>query len=200
MNSSSSSSSSSSSPSSSSASPQILIIMGVSGCGKSLVGNSLSLSLSLPFIEGDTLHPIENINKMKNNHPLSDYDRIQWLNKIIQIIKEKTKENQSIIISCSSLKRKYRDTLRGIIKVEDIIIEDQVLYPQYFNNNNNNNNISSMNNSFSSPPSVYPVQFIFLHGSLSSISSRFQSNDRIHHFMPISLLSSQFSTCLLYTF
>lgn len=88
-----------------------LIIMGVSGSGKTTLGNRLAEHLGCRFIDGDDLHPKENIQKMKNSIPLDDNDRWSWFAKIADTTNTKS-PNEGLIIACSALKRSYRDYLR----------------------------------------------------------------------------------------
>ena len=92
---------------------RVIILFGVSGCGKSLIGNQLSKDLQFKFIEGDDFHSNENIKKMKNNIPLNDDDREAWLD---QINKELNKlRNKNVVVACSALKEIYRERLvKGI--------------------------------------------------------------------------------------
>ena len=87
-----------------------IIVMGVSGCGKSSVASLLSEALDYRFIEGDELHPQANIDKMTQGIPLQDEDRWPWLDRIGAEL-EKAKD-ESVIVTCSALKRVYRDRLR----------------------------------------------------------------------------------------
>ena len=89
-----------------------LIIMGVSGCGKSTVGERLGARTRIPFIEGDTLHPPRNVALMAAGTPLTDEDRAGWLDDIASRFGA-LKADAGLIISCSALKRKYRDRLRA---------------------------------------------------------------------------------------
>lgn len=91
----------------------IIYIMGVSGCGKTTIGNLLSEQTGYPFFDGDQFHPSENIEKMASGIPLSDDDRLPWLNNI-KCFAEKQAEGNSIIIACSALKQQYRDILSNI--------------------------------------------------------------------------------------
>ncbi|SMD13958.1 gluconokinase [Rhizobium sp. RU36D] len=91
---------------------QAIIVMGVSGCGKSSVGALLAERLSLPFIEGDVLHPESNVKKMAEGTPLTDEDRWPWLDIIGQELSAALSRGEGIIISCSALKKIYRDHLR----------------------------------------------------------------------------------------
>ncbi|GFE68014.1 gluconokinase [Chroococcus sp. FPU101] len=87
----------------------ICILMGVSGSGKSTIGQLLSQKLGWPFYDGDDFHPRENIAKMRQGIPLTDEDRRSWLSTLRSLIEQ----NQNAIIACSSLKESYRDYLEG---------------------------------------------------------------------------------------
>jgi gluconokinase len=89
----------------------IYVVMGVSGCGKSMVGEAIATALDMPFVEGDTLHPAANVAKMAAGTPLTDDDRFPWLDKIGAEIADAGPEG--LVVSCSSLKTIYRDRLRG---------------------------------------------------------------------------------------
>ncbi|KQP71968.1 carbohydrate kinase [Microbacterium sp. Leaf288] len=94
-----------------SASP-ILVLMGPSGTGKSTVGAMLSGRLGWPFQEGDDLHPAANVEKMRRGHALTDADRIPWLELVAAWIDERRAAGEPGIVTCSALKRSYRDILR----------------------------------------------------------------------------------------
>ena len=85
-----------------------LVVMGVSGCGKSTIGRMLASALKLPYVEGDELHPPRNIALMAAGTPLTDDDRDAWLAAVAARISDAG----GIVISCSALKRRYRDRLR----------------------------------------------------------------------------------------
>jgi gluconokinase len=89
-----------------------LVVMGVSGCGKSTVGSLLGMRLGIPFADGDDFHPIVNRQKMASGIPLTDEDRVPWLADIGRELSQVTAEAESRIIACSALKRSYRDLLR----------------------------------------------------------------------------------------
>lgn len=89
-----------------------IIVMGVSGSGKSTVGELLAQQLDAIFIDGDTLHPQANVDKMAAGQPLNDCDRLPWLNQINQQLKVFETSNQSGVMVCSALKRQYRQILR----------------------------------------------------------------------------------------
>ncbi|MBY4610088.1 gluconokinase [Rhizobium sp. 9T] len=93
--------------------PHAIIVMGVSGCGKSSVGEKLAEALHLAFVEGDALHPTANVEKMSKGIPLTDEDRMPWLDRIGEDIKASLEKGEGIIVSCSALKRIYRDRLRA---------------------------------------------------------------------------------------
>ena len=85
--------------------------MGVSGCGKSTVGVILASRLGWPFEEGDALHPQANVEKMAAGHPLTDADRWPWLAKVADWIDERLEAGENGLITCSALKRSYRETI-----------------------------------------------------------------------------------------
>ena len=92
----------------------VIILFGVSGCGKSLIGNQLSKDLQFEFIEGDDFHSNENIKKMKNNIPLNDDDRKEWLDQMNNELNKL--KNKNVVIACSALKEIYRQRLvKGIV-------------------------------------------------------------------------------------
>jgi gluconokinase len=89
-----------------------MVIMGVSGSGKSTVGALLGEWLGVRFIDGDDLHPAENKEKMRAGIPLDDDDRHPWLQVIGRTLESYQREEGAVIIACSALKRRYRDLLR----------------------------------------------------------------------------------------
>lgn len=91
----------------------VLVLMGVSGSGKSTVAGVLAGRLGWDFEEGDDLHPAENVAKMAAGHPLTDEDRKPWLEKVAAWIGAHTAARRPGVITCSALKRAYRDLLRG---------------------------------------------------------------------------------------
>lgn len=94
------------------AGPQHLIVMGVSGCGKTTVGKGLAEALGWPFDEGDRYHPPANIAKMSAHIPLDDADRWPWLESLAEVIAIHDRRRESSVLACSALKRAYRDVLR----------------------------------------------------------------------------------------
>jgi gluconokinase len=89
-----------------------VIVMGVSGTGKSTIATALAEQLGWPFIEGDDLHPRSNVAKMESGEPLTDDDRAPWLEAIRERALEGAAAGRSTVITCSALKRQYRDSLR----------------------------------------------------------------------------------------
>ncbi len=85
------------------------VVMGVSGCGKSSVGAAVAARLGISYIDGDDLHPPENIAKMSRGEPLTDSDRAPWLVRVGQRLAE---IDGPVFIGCSALKRAYRDIIR----------------------------------------------------------------------------------------
>ncbi|CAG8449811.1 1914_t:CDS:2 [Diversispora eburnea] len=139
--------------------------MGVSGSGKSTIGNIISLEKGMPFIEGDNLHPLSNIEKMTAGIPLNDSDRKPWLQSIKESLKQVISfpsTNQvggGILVTCSALKLEYRNYLRKLSLDEEC-------------------NVS------------IKVWFIYLKGSRELIEKRLIQ--RQDHFMKVNLLKSQF--------
>ena len=124
--------------------------MGVSGSGKSAVGEALAARLGVPYQDGDDLHPVENVAKMSRGEPLDDTDRHPWLERVGGWLAE---HGDGGVIACSALRRRYRDQLRGHCP---------------------------------------DVDFLHLDGSAELITER--QAGRPGHFMPASLLPSQFLT------
>ncbi|MGG7516329.1 gluconokinase [Allorhizobium undicola] len=92
--------------------PLAIVVMGVSGCGKTSIGERLAERLHLPFLEGDSLHPKANVEKMAAGTPLSDEDRWPWLEAIGVHMRAALENGQGVVVSCSALKKSYRDLLR----------------------------------------------------------------------------------------
>jgi gluconokinase len=134
------------------AKPIVLVFMGVSGSGKTTVAEILAGRLGWAFNEGDVLHPQTNLEKMASGHPLTDADRWSWLARVTDWINERLDAGENGIITCSALKRSYRDLInrRGS-----------------------------------------GVLFVYLEGSEETIAARLAA--RHGHFMPPSLLDSQFA-------
>ncbi len=91
---------------------QHIVVMGVSGCGKTTVGEAVAAALGWPFDEGDRFHTEANVAKMAAHVPLTDEDRWPWLQRLAEIIAVHEGDGQSSVMACSSLKRAYRDLLR----------------------------------------------------------------------------------------
>lgn len=89
-----------------------IIVMGVSGCGKSTIGALIAQRLGAKFIDGDDLHPRANIEKMRRGEPLNDHDRAPWLERIRDAAFSLENKSEQGIIVCSALKKAYRDQIR----------------------------------------------------------------------------------------
>jgi gluconokinase len=89
----------------------IIIIFGVSGAGKTTVGELLARKLGWRFIEADDFHPAANVEKMRSGHPLTDGDRWPWLESLREQIDQLLSAGENAVLACSALKRKYRDRL-----------------------------------------------------------------------------------------
>lgn len=93
--------------------PPLVVVMGVSGCGKSTLGQALADTLGVPYIEGDALHPPDNVARMAAGTPLTDADRAGWLDIIGERLVEAGRSGSGAVVACSALKRIYRDRLRA---------------------------------------------------------------------------------------
>ncbi|MCX7299804.1 MAG: gluconokinase [Rhodobacterales bacterium] len=126
-----------------------IVIMGVSGCGKTTVGKALAAGLGIAYQDGDDLHPAANVDKMRTGVPLTDNDRGPWLDRVAAELNA----GAPLVIGCSALKRAYRDRIRS--------------------------------------GAGGPVCFVYLVGSRDLIAARMAL--RKGHYMPLSLLDSQFA-------
>lgn len=130
-----------------------ILVMGVTACGKSEIASRLAAALEIPFVEGDAVHPPNNIQKMARGEPLNDDDRRPWLNALASEVATCCAEQGGAVFSCSALKRTYRRSLRDRL------------------------------------PNLITV---FLDLDLETSQNR--SSARAGHFMPVSLVESQFAT------
>ena len=128
-----------------------VVVMGVSGCGKSTVASRLARELGWDFAEADSFHSAANVDKMRSGIALTDEDRWPWLDAIAAWIDAKRVQRRPCIVACSALKRRYRERLAG---------------------------------------GLADVQFVYLAGSYDTVAGRLAG--RSGHYMPLSLLQSQF--------
>ena len=133
--------------------PPAIVVMGVTGCGKSVVGTALARALGLTFIEGDRLHPPENVERMRRGEPLTDALREGWLDAVGAAVRTANDRGEGAVAACSALKRAYRDRLRR------------------------------------QRPGI-----VFIHLVISREEARRRVAARQGHFMPASLVESQFAT------
>ncbi len=110
----------------------IVILMGVSGSGKSSVGEALAQAWQRPFFDGDDFHPVENVAKMAAGLPLNDADRAPWLARLRQLIDQHLADGQDAILATSALKATYRQTL-GCDQPEVLLVYLRGSYDQILN-------------------------------------------------------------------
>jgi gluconokinase len=134
----------------------VIIVMGVSGAGKTVVGEILAAKLNWTFEDADNFHPESNIKKMQAGIPLTENDRKPWLQALNAAIRKWIAEKGDVVLACSALRRSYRDALRENIEPADTL------------------------------------RFLYLKGTVEEIDRRLRT--RAGHFMPESLLQSQFET------
>ena len=119
--------------------PVVLVLMGVSGSGKSTIALELRRVLHWPFQEGDDLHPRANVEKMRSGRPLSDADRLPWLEAVARWIDQRLAAHEPGIITCSNLKRAYRRITIGsrhgvrlvFLKGDEQVIRDRIVRRQH---------------------------------------------------------------------
>ena len=92
---------------------KLYVVMGVTGSGKSTVGAAFARALGVNFVEGDDYHSVENVRRMTSGIPLTDEDRADWLASLAELIRNAKDSDRGIVVSCSALKRSYRDILRA---------------------------------------------------------------------------------------
>lgn len=135
--------------------PVHIVVMGVSATGKTSVATEMAARLGYDFIEGDSHHPEANIAKMEAGTPLTDDDRMPWLKALAELLAERHAEGRSTVLTCSALRRSYRDVLRTAVPGGEIF-------------------------------------FVHLNAPFDVLRDRM--SQRTKHFMPTSLLQSQFDT------
>jgi gluconokinase len=90
-----------------------VVVMGVSGAGKTSLGRALAEALGVEFLEGDAFHPASNVAKMSRGEPLDDADRWPWLDRLASELARAAADGRGLVLTCSALKRAYRDRLRA---------------------------------------------------------------------------------------
>ena len=93
--------------------PPLVVVMGVSGSGKTTIGTLVAHELGVEFIDGDSLHPLENVQKMAAGTPLGDHDRWPWLEIVGRTLHEHGERREGLVVACSALKRVYRERIRS---------------------------------------------------------------------------------------
>ena len=96
----------------------LYVMMGVCGSGKSLIGAQLARELDIEFVEGDGLHPPDNVKRMAGGMPLTDDDRRGWLIAIAARLREAKRAGTGLVVACSALKRSYRDLLCSVAEAD----------------------------------------------------------------------------------
>jgi gluconokinase len=105
----------------------IVIVMGVTGCGKTTVGEMLARDCGWDFHDADDFHPPENVAKMKRGEPLTDEDRWPWLARLNALLRDSERDHKSLVLACSALKQVYRDRLAcGCATVRFVLLDGEV--------------------------------------------------------------------------
>lgn len=91
--------------------PQAVILMGVTGSGKTTIGKLLARDLGCRFFDADDYHPAGNIKKMRAGIPLTDEDRLPWLDRLCSVIRDELRAGRSLVLACSALRERYRERL-----------------------------------------------------------------------------------------
>ncbi|PQJ14874.1 tRNA (adenosine(37)-N6)-dimethylallyltransferase MiaA [Aureicoccus marinus] len=104
----------------------VLLVMGVSGCGKSSLANAIAQRLDITYLDADDYHPEENIAKMKSGKPLNDKDRLPWLQKLALVLLDH--QDKGVVLACSALKGSYRDLLNEYLRVQTIYLQGNFDY------------------------------------------------------------------------
>ena len=134
----------------------VIVVMGVSGSGKTAVGEALAARLGWAFEDADDFHPAANVDKMRRGVPLTDQDRTPWIRSLARAVQEWSAEGRDVVLACSALRKWYRDALRAGVRDGG------------------------------------GIRFVYLKGGYEEIDRRLRA--RVGHFMPESLLKSQFDT------
>jgi gluconokinase len=132
----------------------VIVVMGVSGSGKTAIGEALAARLGWPFEDADERHPAANVEKMRSGVPLTDDDRRPWIRSLSDAIGDWTSQGRDVVLACSALREWQRSALRAGV------------------------------------PDVGAIRFVYLKGTYDQIDRRLRR--RAGHFMPESLLESQF--------
>jgi gluconokinase len=91
----------------------VFVVIGVAGCGKSVIGRALATACGVSFVDGDDFHTAANITRMNAGIPLRDEDREEWLQSLAAKLREQRTAGAGVVLACSALKRSYRDLLRA---------------------------------------------------------------------------------------
>lgn len=132
----------------------VIVLMGVSGAGKTVVGETLAARLGWSFADGDDFHSPANLARMRSGTPLTDVDREPWLRSINHAVNDWIAQRRDVVLACSALRRSHRVTIRSGV------------------------------------PDDGSLRFVYLRGEPGEIGRRLRA--RVGHFMPASLLASQF--------
>ncbi len=151
----------------------VFVVMGVSGCGKTTVGQAMAKHFGCPFYDGDDFHPPENVAKMVSGVPLNDDDRAPWLARLHDLLAEHIGRGETAVLACSALKKKYRDQLQVNGRVQFVYLHGSfdLIWQRMQARKNHYMKAEMLQSQFDTlePPSVDEALIIYIDRDIESI-------------------------------